>query len=105
MRCGVSHPFPSSSIDCVPTLDTTVGGISIPKNSKILCVLGSANLDEAHWSHADQFDVARKPVGHLALGVGVHQCVGQNVARAEGEAVLAAIHALDKMPIRFVRAD
>jgi cytochrome P450 len=111
------HSFCRTSIG-----DTTVSGVHIREHTKILCVLGAANLDEQHWPQADQFNVTRKPVGHLALGVGVHQCVGQNIARAEGEAVLAAlaakvsrieiegtpawrpnnaIHALDQMQVRF----
>jgi cytochrome P450 len=64
-------------------------------------------------------------MGHLAFGVGVHGCVGQNVARAEMDAVLSvlarkvsrieiigdpvwrpnnAMHALDRMQIRLHRA-
>ena len=39
----------------------------------------------------DRFDITRRTMGHLALGAGVHTCVGQNVARAEGQAVLQAI--------------
>lgn len=104
------------------SLDTEVGGIAIRAGSKILCVLGAANLDEEHWPDADRFDIARRPVGHLALGVGIHNCVGQNVARAEGEAVLTelaarveaiepagqavwrpnnALHALARLPVAF----
>ena len=71
--------------------DTEVSGVSIAEGTKVLCVLGSANLDENHWPEADKFDIERRPVGHLALGAGIHGCVGQNVARAEGEAVLTAI--------------
>ncbi|WP_346914634.1 cytochrome P450 [uncultured Roseibium sp.] len=103
-------------------VDTEVSGVSIAKDTKILCVLGAANLDGEHWSEADRFDIARRPTGHLAFGTGIHGCVGQNVARAEVEAVLLAladkvgaiemtgeavwrpnnaIHALDRMPIRF----
>lgn len=105
--------------------DTVVGDTPIAAGTKILCVLGSANLDERHWPAADQFDITRKPVGHLALGTGIHQCVGQNVARAEGEAVLLAlaervsrikldgdpvwrannaIHALDHLPLSLLPA-
>ena len=68
----------------------------------------------------DKFDIERKPTDHLALGVGVHGCVGQNVARAELATVLSVIadkvesikltgeaiwrpnnsvHALDRLPI------
>ena len=71
--------------------DTYVGGVKIEEGSKILCVLGSANLDERHWLEAYKFDIQRKPSDHLALGVGVHACVGQNVARAELTAVLSVI--------------
>ena len=42
-------------------------------------------------SEADKFDIERKPTDHLALGVGVHGCVGQNVARAELATVLSVI--------------
>lgn len=103
--------------------DTEVAGIAIAESTKILCVLGAANLDPAKWPEADRFDIGRRPVGHLAFGAGIHGCVGQMVARAEVEAVLGAvaarvrriefaaepvwrpgnaIHALDRMPLRFV---
>jgi hypothetical protein len=103
-------------------LDTEVSGIKIEEGTKILCVLASANLDEGHWPQADRFDINRKPSDHLALGVGVHGCVGQNVARAETNAILTAIankvasielacepvwrpnnsvHTLDRLPVTF----
>ncbi|MDC0634262.1 cytochrome P450, partial [Planktomarina sp.] len=101
---------------------TVVAGVAIEAGTKILCVLGAANRDPSHWEHPDRFDISRKTAGHLALGVGVHVCVGQNIARAEGQAVLHAlakrvdkleltatpvwrpnnaIHALDQMPMRL----
>ena len=73
-------------------MDTEVSGIKIVIGTKILCVLGAANLDENHWPEADKFNIERRPSEHLALGVGIYACVGQkNVARAEGEAVLTAV--------------
>ena len=71
--------------------DTEVSGVKIEEGTKILCVLGSANLDEDHWPKADRFDIERRPTDHLALGVGVHGCVGQNVARAELDAMSTVI--------------
>ncbi len=100
---------------------TTVAGIAIEEGTKILCVLGAANLDPDQWPDPTCFDIGRRAGGHLAFGVGVHGCVGQNIARAEGEAILAAlarkvsriapagkavwrpnnsIHALDRLPIQ-----
>lgn len=73
------------------TAGTTVGDAQIAADSKILCVLGAANLDPEQWPDAARYDIGRRTTGHLAFGVGVHACVGQNVARAEGEAVLGAL--------------
>ena len=72
-------------------IDTVVSGVSIRADTKILCVLGAANLDADHWPQADVFDITRKPNGHLAFGVGIHGCVGQMVARLEMDAVLLAL--------------
>lgn len=108
----------------VRTVDhgTEIAGHRVPEGAKVLCVLGSANLDPAKWGAADVFRINRNPMGHLAFGVGIHGCVGQNLARAELEAVLQtlarkvkriefdgppvwrpnnAIHALDRLPLRF----
>lgn len=103
--------------------DTEVAGMPIAEGTKILCALASANLDPQKWGDPETFRIDRKPVGHMAFGAGVHGCVGQNLARLELEAVLAvlaekvdriefdgdpvwrpnnAIHALDRMPLRFV---
>ena len=37
------------------------------------------------------FDIGRRPTGHMAFGSGIHGCVGQAVARLEGELVLSAL--------------
>ncbi|WP_105385065.1 cytochrome P450 [Neorhizobium alkalisoli] len=121
---ALRYTSPVHSFCRTASLDTAVNGIAIPKDTKILCVLGSANLDERKWQRANRYEIERKPVGHLALGVGIHGCVGQNVARAEAEAVFTviakkvgaielvdaptwrpnnAIHALDSMRVRFLK--
>ncbi|SLN72681.1 cytochrome P450 [Roseisalinus antarcticus] len=74
--------------------DTEVAGVQIVAGTKILCSLGAANLDPERWgADAGDFVVHRRPVGHLAFGVGVHNCVGQTVARAELDAFLTAFAA------------
>jgi cytochrome P450 len=71
--------------------DTEYAGITIGEHEKVLLLIGSANRDEARWSNPDSFDIARKTSGHLGFGTGIHGCVGQMVARLEGEAILAAL--------------
>jgi 4-methoxybenzoate monooxygenase (O-demethylating) len=69
-----------------------VAGTSIPEGRKVLLFLGSANRDPRHWGDdAEQFDIRRRAAGHVAFGMGVHQCVGQPIARLEAELVLSAL--------------
>jgi cytochrome P450 len=69
-----------------------VSGTTIPEGSKVLLFLGSANRDPRHWGEdADRLDIRRRAAGHVAFGMGVHQCVGQPVARLEAEAILTAL--------------
>lgn len=70
---------------------TTVSDIEIEEGTKILCVLGAANRDPHKFENPEVFDITRDTRGHLALGVGVHSCVGQIIARAEGRAILGAL--------------
>lgn len=87
----IRYTSPVNAFCRTTNVDTEVAGVSIAAGTKILCVLGAANLDDAHWLEADRFDISRRTIGHLGLGAGVHTCVGQNIARAEGQAVLQAL--------------
>ncbi len=73
------------------TTDVTIADALIPEGTKILMFLGAANRDPARWLDADRFDLTRDPSGHVGFGMGIHQCVGQHVARLEAEALLTAL--------------
>ncbi|WP_395638660.1 cytochrome P450 [Pseudolysinimonas sp.] len=73
--------------------DVRIGGTVVPDGQKILMFLGSANRDPRHWDHPDDFDLGRDPSGHVGFGMGIHQCVGQHVARLEATALLKALAA------------
>jgi cytochrome P450 len=63
----------------------------IPAGSKVILFLASANRDPRHWERAEAFDVTRSSSGHVGFGFGIHQCLGQMVARMEAEALLKAM--------------
>jgi len=71
--------------------DVTMDGIMIPEGAKLLLFLAAANRDPRRWERADQFDITRSTSGHVGFGFGIHQCLGQMVARLEAEVVLKAI--------------
>lgn len=71
--------------------ETQVAGVTIPADKKVLAMLGAANRDPRKWKDPNRFDVDRNPVGHLVFGTGIHGCVGQVIARMEGEIVLRTL--------------
>lgn len=73
------------------TRDVDLAGTTIPEGSKVLMFMGAANRDPRRWAEPDRFDVGRRTSGHVGFGSGIHMCVGQLVARLEGEALLSAL--------------
>ena len=73
------------------TRDVVVDGSTVPAGRKVLLVFAAANRDPRRWADPDRFDVRRNASGHVGFGMGVHQCVGQHVARLEAVAVLRAL--------------
>jgi cytochrome P450 len=73
------------------TRDVRIGEVLIPDGSKVLMFLAAANRDPRRWADPDAFDLGRDPSGHVGFGMGLHQCVGQHVARLEAEALLTAL--------------
>ncbi len=73
------------------TRDVEVAGVTIPEGEKVLLFLAAANRDPRHWDEPDRFDLSRNASGHVGFGFGIHQCLGQMVARLEGELVARAM--------------
>jgi cytochrome P450 len=71
--------------------DCEIAGYAVSRDSKVLCMLAAANRDPRKWPNPDQYKIERRPSGHMALGSGIHGCVGQAVARLEGEVILTAL--------------
>ncbi len=71
------------------TRDVDMAGTTIPAGSKVLLFLASANRDPRKWEDADQYRIERPAGGHVGFGFGIHQCLGQMVARLEGELIAA----------------
>jgi 4-methoxybenzoate monooxygenase (O-demethylating) len=73
------------------TTEVRIGDAVVPEGHKVLMFLAAANRDPRRWVDPDAFDLSRDPSGHVGFGMGLHQCVGQHVARLEAEAVLTAL--------------
>jgi cytochrome P450 len=68
----------------VATRDTVIAGKTIPKGAFVMLCWASGNRDPQRFENADTFDMDRPGLSnHLALGTGVHYCLGAFLARQE----------------------
>lgn len=72
--------------------DLEFDGHELVEGQKTMLVLGSANRDPEKWGPtADEFDLTRDAGGHLAMGRGIHSCVGGPIARLEADVLLSTL--------------
>ncbi|WP_030243124.1 cytochrome P450 family protein [Streptomyces sp. NRRL S-350] len=74
-----------------PREDVTIGGVTVPAGETVLLALGSANRDPERFTDPDRLDLRRRENGHLALGHGIHYCLGAPLARMETAIALTAL--------------
>lgn len=66
------------------TAPVELHGRTIPKDSKVVLLTGSAGRDERKYPEPDRFDIHRSFDHHVSLGLGIHFCLGAALARMEG---------------------
>jgi cytochrome P450 len=72
--------------------DIEIDGQTIHAGEGIVVSNDAANRDEGVFSDADRLDVHRDARGHMAFGFGVHQCLGQPLARVELQVVYGSLY-------------
>ncbi|MEV6149206.1 cytochrome P450 [Nonomuraea sp. NPDC052129] len=63
--------------------DVEIEGRLIKAGDTVTIHLPVANRDPSRFPDGDVLDLARPATGHLTFGHGIHQCLGQQLARAE----------------------
>lgn len=61
--------------------DVTLHGQTMRAGDFVCLAYGSGNRDERQFADPDNYDIGRKPRGHLGFGGGVHACLGSAIAR------------------------
>ncbi|MGW7438435.1 cytochrome P450 family protein [Streptomyces sp. NPDC054849] len=79
-----------------PTEPVEIGGVRIPAGDTVLFSLASAHRDPARYPDPDRFDIDRADKAHLALGHGMHYCLGAPLARLQLTLALGAL--IDRLP-------
>ncbi|WP_187439001.1 cytochrome P450 [Streptomyces sp. sk2.1] len=84
----------SSVTDALPrvaTEDIDIAGHTIEAGDGVVFSTMLMNRDPDVWDSPDTFDTHRRAGRHVAFGYGIHQCVGQNLARAEMDIALTTL--------------
>ena len=63
--------------------ETTISGCPVKPGNMVLLSFPAANRDPAMFPDADKVVIDRKENRHAAFGLGIHRCVGSNLARME----------------------
>ncbi|MFD0265499.1 cytochrome P450 [Streptomyces sp. NPDC127106] len=77
----------------VATEDIEIGGVTVRADDGVVFSTSVINRDEAVFAGPDALDWHRPARHHVAFGFGIHQCLGQNLARAEMEIALGTLFA------------
>ncbi|MEV0612236.1 cytochrome P450 [Nonomuraea sp. NPDC050404] len=76
--------------------DVELGGELVRTGETVTISIAAANRDPGRFPDADHLDLRRHSGGHVAFGHGVHQCLGQQLARVEMAAGYPAL--FDRFP-------
>ena len=71
--------------------DIEIDGTTIRAGEGVLFATSVINRDASRYDDPDILDFHRSARHHVAFGFGIHQCLGQNLARAELEIALGAL--------------
>lgn len=106
----------------ITSREVEIAGVRVPAGSRLMLLWMAAGRDPRRWENPERYDLNRKLTGHVGMGFGIHACVGQALARMEGECIFAALarkvdriemigapqtainmaaHGHDKLPIRL----
>jgi cytochrome P450 len=83
--------------------DTAIGGQPIRAGEGATALLSLANRDDEVFGDGDGFDPHRQAHQHVAFGFGVHQCIGQPLARTELR--IALVRLAQRLPRLHLAAD
>jgi cytochrome P450 len=76
-----------SGLRRIALADIQIGDQTIRAGDGVVIAIDAGNRDEQAFADPDRLDVHRDARQHVAFGFGVHQCLGQPLARAELQVV------------------
>jgi cytochrome P450 len=78
------------------TQDCEIDGMEFKRGDRLWLSWAMANRDAAVFPDPNEIDLDRKNNRHASFGLGIHRCIGSNVARMTFKTMTMAV--LDRMP-------
>lgn len=66
-------------------------GRHLKKGQVVVLLIGAANYDPQVYQEPDRLDITRKDIRPLSFGHGIHYCLGQGLARLEGQIAIGTL--------------
>ncbi|MBJ7328318.1 MAG: cytochrome P450 [Solirubrobacteraceae bacterium] len=85
---GLRWGSPIQSMFRAAAADYQVGATTIPAGARVMLLFGAANRDPRVFPDPDRFALDRETHDHLGFGMGIHFCLGAQLARIEARVVL-----------------
>lgn len=76
--------------------DVEINGVQFKEGDRIWLSWAMANRDPRMFENPDVIDMERKGNRHASFGLGIHRCIGSNMARMVFKSMITAV--LDRMP-------
>jgi cytochrome P450 len=88
---------PAQGLFRIAARDVEIGGVTLPRGSRVMAHFASANRDHCVFAQPDDYEPQRADIGkHLAFGKGIHFCIGAPLARLELGVALPML--LERLP-------
>jgi cytochrome P450 len=87
---------PTQGLARTVSRDAEFHGQRLKAGQKVLLTWAAANRDPLEFEDASRLDIERHPNRHLAFGVGLHRCLGSNLARTLFQVMIDEI--LNRLP-------
>ncbi len=85
------HDCPARFGGRITMREVEIAGFRLPAGARLMVLWMAAGRDPRRWANAENYDLSRKLTGHVGMGYSIHACVGQALARLEGECIFAAL--------------
>lgn len=90
------HGTPTQGLGRMVSKDVEFYGQRMKAGDRVMLMWAAANRDPAEFPDPDRIDIERHPNRHMAFGVGLHRCLGSNLARTMFQVMIDEI--LNRLP-------